>query len=253
MNTYKKVLPLAVAMALAACGGGSDTVPDQSEGATILGTYPKFNPVTSDLPLNTDLIFADASTSDGTANVGVPGNAIEAAVNSLDGFSVTAYFDIAFAGGSIDPDSICTPVQAAMGAMCQPNVFLIPLDTSGGDGDALNPDNIVGVDMAALATTAYTVSTASVGGTDNVLRITTATPLMAKSKYLVFVTDGLLNAQGDPVGGSASYRLMGADTPDVPASLAPVRGAVQGWETMLVACCLRMVWLPIRYPRKTLW
>lgn len=233
MNTYKKVLPLAVAMALAACGGGSDTVPDQSEGATFLGTYPKFNPVTSDLPLNTDLIFADASTSDGTANVGVPGNAIEAAVNSLDGFSVTAYFDIAFAGGSIDPDSICTPVQAAMGAMCQPNVFLIPLDTSGGDGDALNPGNIVGVDMAALATTAYSASTASVdGGTDNVLRITPATPLMAKSKYLVFVTDGLLNSQGDPVGGSASYQLMGADAPPVPASLAPVRGAVQGWETI---------------------
>ena len=40
MHIYKKVLPAAVAMALAACGGGSDTVPDQSEGATYLGTHP---------------------------------------------------------------------------------------------------------------------------------------------------------------------------------------------------------------------
>ncbi|MGB1466975.1 MAG: hypothetical protein ACPG8O_11415, partial [Alcanivorax nanhaiticus] len=79
MHIYKKVLPVAVAMALAACGGGSDSVEDQSQGAQLLGTYPKFNPVTSDLPLNTDLVFADASASDGTANVGVPTNPVEAA------------------------------------------------------------------------------------------------------------------------------------------------------------------------------
>ncbi|MEP5231292.1 MAG: hypothetical protein ABJQ78_07640 [Alloalcanivorax sp.] len=233
MNTYKKVLPLAVAMALAACGGGSDTVPDQSEGATILGTYPKFNPVTSDLPLNTDLIFADASTSDGTANVGVASNPAEAAVNGLDGFSTNAPFDIAFAGGSIDPGSICTPVQAAMGAECAPNVFLIPLDTSGGNGDALDPGNVVGVLDSALPSTVYTATTVSVdGGSNNVLRVTPQTPLLPETKYLVFVTDGLLNAEGDPVGGSASYQLMGANEPSVPASLAPVRGAVQGWETI---------------------
>ena len=63
MHIYKKVLPAAVALALAACGGGSDTVPDQSEGATQIGTFPRFDPLASDLPLNTDLIFAAAATS----------------------------------------------------------------------------------------------------------------------------------------------------------------------------------------------
>lgn len=232
MHIYKKVLPAAVAMALAACGGGSDTVPDQSEGATYLGTHPRFDPITSDLPLNTDLIFAAAATSDGTANVGVPENAIEAAVNKLDGFSVSAYFDIAFEG-SIDAASLCTPVQAAMGAGCAPNIFLVPLDTSGGDGDALNPDNIVGINASLMATTAFTASVESVGGgSNNTLRITPVAPLQAKTKYLVFLTEGLMDTSGDQVGGSASYRIMGANEPALPATLAPVRAAVQGWETI---------------------
>lgn len=40
MHIYKKVLPAAVALALAACGGGSDTVPDQSEVRPKSGLFP---------------------------------------------------------------------------------------------------------------------------------------------------------------------------------------------------------------------
>ncbi|MQX54432.1 hypothetical protein [Alcanivorax sediminis] len=229
MHIYKKVLPVAVAMALAACGGGSDRVEDQSEGATFLGTYPKFNPVTSDLPLNTDLIFAAAATSDGTANVGVPENAIEAAVNALDGFSTTAYFDIGFAGGSIDASTICVPG----GCEGLPNVYLVPLDTSDGDGDALNPANIAGVNQAAFGTTAISASVVSLnGGTDNTLRITPLRPLLPKTKYLVFVTNSVLDADGDPIKPSTSYNLLGENEPAVSDSLAAVRGAIQGWETI---------------------
>lgn len=229
MHIYKKVLPVAVAMALAACGGGSDSVEDQSQGSTPLGTYPKFNPVTSDLPLNTDLIFADAATSDGTANVGVPENAIEAAVNALDGFSRTAYFDIGFAGGSIDESTICVPG----GCAGLPNVYLVPLDTSGGDGDALNPANIVGVNQTAFGTTAISASVVSLnGGTDNTLRITPLQPLLAKTKYLVFVTNSVLDTNGDPIKASTAYNLLGENQPAVTASLQAVRGAIQGWETI---------------------
>lgn len=229
MHIYKKVLPVAVAMALAACGGGSDSVEDQSQGSTPLGTYPKFNPVTSDLPLNTDLIFADAATSDGTANVGVPENAIEAAVNALDGFSRTAYFDIGFAGGSIDASTICVPG----GCEGLPNVYVVPLDTSGGDGDALNPANIVGVDQAAFSTTAISASVVSLnGGTDNTLRITPLRPLAEKTKYLVFITNSVLDTDGNPIKASTAYNLLGESLPAVTDSLEAVRGAIQGWETI---------------------
>ena len=215
MNTYKKVLPLAVAMALAACGGGSDTVPDQSEGATFHGTYPKFNPVTSDLPLNTDLIFADAPTSDGTANVGVATNPVEAAVNGLDGFSTNAYFDIAFEG-SIDSASVCTLTDATVKMACAlPNVFLLPLNT--GAGDALDPSNID--PMSPVLSAAITPVTASVvsldGGTNNVLRVIPEQPLQAKTKYLVFVTNTVMDANGDPIKASTAYDLLGENEPAV--------------------------------------
>ncbi len=226
MHIYKKVLPVAVAMALTACGGGSDSVEDQSQGSASLGTYPKFNPVTSDLPLNTDLIFAAAATSDGTANVGVATNPVEAALNGIDGFSTNAYFDIAFEG-SIDAESLCVPG----GCEGLPNVFLVPLDT--GENDALDPANIVGVDSAAFASTGISASVVSLdGGTDNVLRIAPLKPLLPKSKYLVFVTNSVLDTNGDPIQPSTAYDLLGENEPAVAGDLAAVRGAIQGWETI---------------------
>jgi len=232
MHIYKKVLPVAVAIALAACGGGSDSVEDQSEGATFLGTYPKFNPVTSDLPLNTDLVFAAAATSDGTANVGVATNPVESAINSLDGFSTNAYFDIAFEG-SIDPASVCTLTDATVKMACAiPNVFLLPLNT--GDADALDPANIVvsdAVDSGAISL--FTASVVSLdGGANNVLRVIPEQPLKAKTKYLVFVTNTIQDTSGEPIHASNSYDLLGESEPAVSGSLAAVRGAIQGWETI---------------------
>ena len=226
MHIYKKVLPAAVALALAACGGGSDTVPDQSEGATQIGTFPRFDPLASDLPLNTDLIFAAAATSDGTANVGTPTNAVEAAINDLDGFSTTAYFDIGFAGGSIDAGTVC-----ALGSPCVPNVFLIPLNSN---GDALDPANI---DLMSPVNSAdipgFTASVESLdGGTDNVLRVTPSEPLLAKTKYLVFVTNGTLDTNGSPITPSSAYQTLGENEPALTAALQPVRTAVQGWEAI---------------------
>ncbi len=232
MHIYKKVLPVAVAMALAACGGGSDSVEDQSQGAQLLGTYPKFNPVTSDLPLNTDLVFADASTSDGTANVGVPTNPVEAAINGLDGFSTNAYFDIAFEG-SIDPASVCTLTDATVKMACAlPNVFLLPLNTGG--EDALDPANIVVADpVDSGAISLFTASVVSLdGGTNNVLRVIPEQPLKAKTKYLVFVTNTIQDAGGDPIHASTSYDLLGENEPAVTGSLQAVRGAIQGWEAI---------------------
>ncbi|MED5390118.1 MAG: hypothetical protein VX793_14765, partial [Pseudomonadota bacterium] len=230
MHIYKKVLPAAVALALAACGGGSDTTPDQSEGALQVGTYPRFDPLTSDLPLNTDILFAAAATSDGTADVGAPTNPVEAAINGLDGFSTNAYFDIGFAGGSIDPASVCTVLAQALAQCTVPNVFLIPLDTGG--NDALDPANVVGVqpDSEWPAASAEVVSLD--GGTNNVLRVIPQEPLKAKTKYLVFVTNGVLDSMGDPITPSTSYHTLGETTPAVTPALQPVRNAIAGWETI---------------------
>lgn len=233
MHIYKKVLPAAVALALAACGGGSDSTPDQSEGALKVGTYPRFDPIASDLPLNTDILFAAAATSDGTADVGAPTNPVEAAINSLDGFSTNAYFDIGFAGGSIDPASLCTLTDAQVKMLCaQPNVFLLPLNTGG--ADALDPGNIVVEDPVAMGDlTPYTASVVSLdGGQNNVLRVIPEQPLKAKTKYLVFVTNGVLDSMGQPITPSSSYHTLGETEPAVTPALQPVRDAIAGWEAI---------------------
>jgi len=237
MNTYKKVLPLAVAMALAACGGGSDTVPDQSEGAVSLedlGTYARFSPAVSDLPLNTDLLFAAAADSDGTADTG-GSNPVSTAIRSLDGFSTNAPFDIAFSDG-LSPGSPCTLFMVSQSEEpCQPNVFLVPLDT--GENDPLDPTGIEGVNFTALEDTAVVASVVSQdGGENNVLRVTPVQPLLPKTKYLVVVTNNLQDAGGDPVQPSFHYELLRSADAETLAGLA---GSLQG-----VSALIQQAWEP---------
>ncbi|MBU84782.1 MULTISPECIES: Ig-like domain-containing protein [unclassified Alcanivorax] len=239
MHIYKKVLPAAVALALAACGGGSDTVPDQSEGAVSLddlGTYARFNPAVSDLPLNTDLLFAAAATSDGTANTG-GSNPVSTAIRSLDGFSTNASFDVGFAGGSLDAGSLCTLLDQAMMQCAQPNVFLVPLVTN---GDALDLKNVVAPDADALAETAISASVVSLANGDgNTLRITPLNPLLPATKYLVFITNGVKDVDGNPVSPSFQYNLLrtadDATAATFAASLQSIRTAIGGWESLAAA------------------
>src|SRR5688572_14130008 len=102
MNNKSKLfrsatLALFCSALLTACGGGNDKqtppAPTPAE-AFVAGTHPRFDPVISDIPFNTDLIFAKAAASDGTADVGSPSDAVRATLNGLDGFSTSAFFDI---------------------------------------------------------------------------------------------------------------------------------------------------------------
>lgn len=182
------------------------------------GTHARFNPAIRDMPFNSDLIFASAADSDGTANVGPSDNAVTAALNQLDGFSNSAYFDVLFEG-SLNPAS-ALPMQT---------VFLIALDTDG--KDALDPANIVGVDQENMPS--FSVSVASLdGGENNVIRIHPEAPLKDKTKYLVFVTNDLLDAEGEPVTRSFSYNFIRDPYTNISEQLVPVRDAITGWETI---------------------
>jgi hypothetical protein len=70
------------------------------------------------------------------------------------------------------------------------------------------------------------------GGTNNVLRVIPQEPLQAKTKYLVFVTNGVLDSAGDQITPSSSYDTLGEATPAVTPALQPVRNAIAGWETI---------------------
>lgn len=198
--------------------GGSDTEkapPPAGPDAYQVGTYPRFDPVTSDVPFNTDLIFAAAATSDGTADLGAPTDPVRATVNQLDGFSTSAYFDILVAG-EINPAT----------ALASQTVFLIELEA---DGDALDPANIVGV--AGVAD--YDVRVVSLdGGTNNAIRIRPTKPLKAKTKYLVALTNDLRDASGAPLTRSWTYNALRDPSYKTLAPLVPVRNAILGWELL---------------------
>lgn len=224
----------AMALVLAGCGGDSKVSSDELDGEPGIsqdaaawkfepGTYPRFDPASSDLPLNTDLVFSEAATTDGTANVGMPSNAAEDAINDLDGWSTSAYFDIRFAGGELDSSTVCTDLT---GMVCgPPNVFVLELDT--GSGDALDIANIQGVvGPASISASVESLD----GGTDNVLRIYPEATFNPSTKYLVFVTDSVQDKSGNSITRSFQYNLIGDPEPDISSSLQPVRQAIQGWE-----------------------
>jgi hypothetical protein len=217
-NKMKTVLLASVTLALSACGGdGKDKTPEVTGAAAFVeGTHPRFNPVASDIPFNTDLIFAAAATTDGTANVGEATDAVRATLNALDGFSTSAFFDVMISGG----------VDAATAIPMQ-TVFLLELDAGG--KDALNPANIVGIKGAA----SFDVKVVSLdGGTNNVIRVRPTSPLKAKAKYLVFLTNGIKDAAGQPLTRSWTYNALHDSDYATLDSLVPVRNAILGWEKL---------------------
>lgn len=204
---------------IAGCGGGNDkqkAPPPNNAEAFVAGTHPRFDPVISDLPFNTDLIFAKAAASDGTADVGTPSDTVRATLNGLDGFSTSAFFDVMI-DGSVDAATVL-PMKS---------VFLLELNTGG--KDALNPANIVGISGAASFDTRVVSLD---GGTNNVIRLRPLVPLKAKTKYLVFLTNDIKDTSGKALTRSWTYNALHDSSYTLMESLVPVRAAIVGWETL---------------------
>ncbi|WP_301387623.1 hypothetical protein [Thalassolituus sp. UBA2590] len=241
----KTLLSLAIAATaagLAGCKTGGDYKVDTgavtagSDGSTPSRITPIFSAANSQLPLNTDLVFASASATDGTAATADTTPPVTTALNDLPGFSTTATFYIPF-NGLLDADTV----------VAGQSVFLIALKNS--DDNA----NIDALDIKTiLANTAYADTPSSpfsddqpVAGTDYMARyvelgdgstpsvaITPMTPLSAKTKYLVVLTDGIQSVSGEAVATSAEYELVSGNLGLPSPALQPVRDAVQGWEAL---------------------
>ena len=71
------------------------------------------------------------------------------------------------------------------------------------------------------------------GGTNNTLRITPISPLDPKKKYLVVVTNEVMDANGEALIGSPSYQnISDTEQPLGSQALAPVRAAISSWEQL---------------------
>lgn len=212
-------------------------------------TYPIYDPANSDLPLQSDLLFA--TTTDGTLDLTDSSPPVTTALNNADGFSPVGQIDIKFSGALKveDPDDPAYPNEAGLPKVlttangfssplvdgnAAPNIFLIPLSTadsacSASSGPApINPLTITGVDTSKLATQSVRADTITMVDpnpdydpddpdspetvNNTVLRISPLTPLAPKTKYLVAITNSLLDASDAAVGPSVAYNLLGQHT-----------------------------------------
>ncbi|HEV2230244.1 MAG TPA: hypothetical protein VGR86_14965 [Steroidobacteraceae bacterium] len=184
---------------------GGSTPPPQSGAATAY-----FNPATGQLPYPTDLYFA--GSTDGALNIQPP-NATwpnQAFLNNLDGYSTTAAIRENFST-ALNPATF-TPAT----------VIIVPVttdNTTKATTGVLGAPLTLGVDFsAALA------NDAGVGPT--ILEITPLHPLMPSTcigggqflgancktgtGYLVFLTNGIADASGNPAQPDTDYALIKA-------------------------------------------
>jgi len=243
-----------------------DTTPVSSgtvgEGGTAVErTRVVYNPSATNsaglpqIPLITDLLLQGLAGADGDCasadtatcldgTIPFPGgdavigsedyNPIFSAVGDLDGFSTSSAIDIPFEGALDASSIVTTPGPTA-------NVILIPLNytndpIAGGapendDDPILDVSNPVGT-PAAIAASVITYSD-SPANANNVLRIMPTTPLQPATRYLMVVTDGLLDAEGVGVAASGTYSfLAGAKTPVADPTTASLQGAIQNWVSL---------------------
>ncbi|SFR58194.1 virulence factor lipase N-terminal [Marinobacter gudaonensis] len=263
----KTLISLAVASSLGLTGcfdsgsTGKNANPDYriSNPAIDGKTWPIFNPVTSELPIPNDLIF-DSVASDGTFRVADTSPPVTTALNSLSGASTVAPAVIRF-NGQIDENSvdsrafIFTDPTDPTSVIPNPNqnVFLIELDYASGDPvrglsagepptiplaltvqQAAGGDAGAGAELAGLAASPdYKAEVVQLDG-QSAIRINPLKPLDPQKRYVVVVTNEVLDINGDPVIQSPSYgNLTDENQPLGSSTLAPVRTLINSfWENI---------------------
>lgn len=264
----KTLISLAVASSVGLTGcfesagsGSSNANPDYKISNPDFDgkTWPVFNPVTSQLPIPNDLIF-DSVASDGTFRVADTTPPVTTALNSLSGASTVAPAVVQF-NGQIDEDSvdsrafIFTDPTDLTSVIPNPNqnVFLIELDYASGDpvrGLSISEPPTVpvavtaalvaggdagaGAELAGLAASpSYEAEVVQLDG-QSAIRINPLTPLDPQKRYVVVVTNEVLDINGDPITQSPSYaNLTDEGQPLGTSTLAPVRTLINSfWENI---------------------
>ena len=233
----KTLLGIAIAasvVSLTGCKTGGDTSVDltavnSGSGDIQAGdNFPIFSAARRELPLNTDLLFSAAAVTDGTGATADTTPPVTTAINDLAGWSTTATFFIPVTGPLTEASVV--PGQT---------VFLIELASKEDDA------SIDALDIASIAASANPFADAAdqpVGGQDydaryvvmsdgtDAIAVTPLTPLDPKTKYLVTLTNGVRDAQGEPLTTSPEYELLSTNVQLPVEALQPVRDAVQAWE-----------------------
>lgn len=187
------------ALGLAAgCAEGSDV------RTTVIRTTAIYSPITGDIPLPNDLLFA--GSTDGTLAIPLPSDPAEQgptlALNGLDGWTTSAVMRVPF---SLDVD-LATLVAGTTVRMFEVALQPMPEVLRGAPVDSVARE---------LATTEYTIDLAP--ESDATLTIAPTAPLEPETSYMVVITDGVRGTDGFAVMRSIVYQLA-AQTAVLPDS-----------------------------------
>ena len=225
-------------------------------------------PIPNDLIFRSDDPATTISEADGSFSVADSSPPVTTALNQLSGASTVAPPVVQF-NGQIDADSVdsrafifADPAEpASLIPNPNQNVFLIELQYAGGDpvqglgaGESPTiplaitaqvaagaaPQDLSGRDQAqagaylgSLAQSPdYVAEVVTLDG-DSAIRINPTKPLSPFKRYLVVVTNEVLDVNGDPIIKSPVYTDVSDPNAVLgnPTALAPVRGIVDGfWE-----------------------
>ena len=236
----KTLISLAVASSLGLTGcfdSGSDTKnanPDPKyKDSSIDGkTWPIFNPATSQLPLPNDLIF-DREQGDGTFGVADSTPPVTTALNELSGASTVAPA-VVQTNGQLDPETV----------VYGETVHLIELSYASGDPvQALSIGEPPTLGLAETGTPVLARADVETLSGTSAIRILPLEPLEPRKRYVVLVTTGVKDINGDAIVQDPVYSNITAEgTADNPnagllsSALAPVRTLVNNlWEPMALA------------------
>lgn len=215
---------LLSSMILTACTDGPEEpkIPGIGEGSTKL-VAPVFAPGNGEIPVPNDLLFS--GTADLTLNIPTadptdmsnPQNAISA----LDGWSTHAPFSIEFRG-AIDGSTVAPGqnVRLFKVSVNRPEAISgtgIPAPT--GPVTGVEAELVAGVDFVAVP-----ASETSIG-------VVPLRPFEPQASYMVVVTNGISDVNGNPVISDAQFSIVKSPDPIDPGSatagLEPVRQLTQ--------------------------
>ncbi|TNC80553.1 MAG: hypothetical protein C9356_13415 [Oleiphilus sp.] len=251
----KRILGLAIASTLTLSGcldnqkvvdtsnAGAQTIPesDPPRLESEIGVYPIFDPATSSLPIPNDLIF-DSVAGDGTFSVTDSSPPVTTALNSLSGASTVAPIDIAMSGliDEATVDAAPFTLDASGNPVANPtqNVFLLELAYASGSPvqglQISEPPTIV-----TPTSVTYTAEVKTLDGT-SFIRINPTTPLNPLTRYVVAITDGIKDLEGNPIHGNpgvTGYETLTDEEAELASSaLAPVKSLINDlWEPLALS------------------
>jgi len=228
-------------LGLTACGGGGSDVPDPQipdgtagsggDGSVAL-TVPVYSLSTGQIPLPNDLLFS--GTTDLTLNIPVADptdlSDPKVALSGLDGWSAIAPWAISFVndGGSADlnPSTVVpgSTIRVFETNVLRPDVVPgVPAPT--GPVVGVQRELTPGVDYVAQMTASLTVG------------VIPLKPLTPQATYMVIVTNGILDTNGNKLIPDGQYAIAKTTAPLVgtSAALEPVRQLVNAMENTAVA------------------